>query len=399
MIRLTKSYALLRFLNRSPGPLMRGLLAGAGWITAWVFTGSRVLAADMRRSLMTDANLKHSLRRLAWYGARSRLKVEPVKDPVFDFAQGRSPVVLEAQAAFIARRGKGDITQQLDHLTVLAARPQPDWAAVSHSINTVLDTALALPAVSPAPATPSRTGDFPVADAARALRDFADLYPNGTIPWYVISGTFLGLVREDGFLPHDYDIDLGIHAEDADLPAMIAAAQADPRFTVTDIADQITLTRQTQKVLPILFKLVHQDGVHIDVFVHYVEGNLRWHGSNVHRWDNTAFDLAPYTLAGVPVFGPADADRYLTENYGDWRTPVTDFNPSFGTPNLRVVQNLASLVLCLKRYALAHKQGLTLAEDIVSRLKSEGYLVQQGDRLRFNPARFDTAVDGSAAQG
>ena len=399
MIRLTKSYALLRFLNRSPGPVVRAGLAGAGWCLAWLFTRSTVLATDISHSMRHDLNLKHSIRRLAWYAARSPLGLEPVKDPVFDFAAGRSTDVLAAQAAFIARRGKGDIQQQLDHLTVLAAHPLPDWDALEQAVNALLGSIPHAPVTVPTNTKAPRAGDFPVAQAASALADFADLYPNTVLPWYVISGTFLGLIREDGFLPHDYDIDLGIHAEAADMPAMIQAAQADPRFTVTDVADQITQTRHAQITLPILFKLVHRDGVHIDVFLHYAQDGLRWHGSSVHRWDNTAFDLAAYTLAGTAVFGPADADRYLTENYGDWRTPVTDFNPSFGTPNLRVVQNLPSLVLCLKRYALAHAQGLTLAQDITTRLVAEGYLIQDGTRLRFNPARFDAAVDALRTQG
>ena len=393
MFRLTKNYQLLRFLNRSPGPVIRAGLSGLGWLATLTFTGNRVLAADMNRSLRTDPNLKHCLRRLAWYGARSPFRIEPIEDPVFDFAAGRDCDVLNAQSTVAARSGNGGIQQQLDQLTILAAYPHLDWDALSDAINGVLAMATGpqptLVQKIPAP----RTGDFQVTAAGKALSDFAQLFPNTDIPWYVISGTFLGLIREDGFLRHDYDIDLGIHAETIDLSVMIDKANNDQRFTVTDIVDQVTQTRDTKMARPILFKLVHQDGVHIDVFVHYAEAGLRWHGSNVHRWDNSAFDLTPYTLSGTPVLGPADADRYLTENYGDWRTPVTDFNPSFGTPNLRVVQNVASLVLCLKRYALARQAGLAIADDITDRLLAEGYLTLANDGLRFDPTRFDRPVD------
>ena len=76
-----------------------------------------------------------------------------------------------------------------------------------------------------------------------------------------------------------------------------------------------------------------------------------------------AFDLADYTLAGVPVLGPADADRYLTENYGDWRTPVTEFNCTTGTPNLVISRTFRSVALFLTRLAhFAHGDPAEYAE-------------------------------------
>ena len=111
MIGLTKSYALLRLMNSSPGPVVRWCLAGVGGAAALVFTGNRVIAADIRHSLKSDTNLKSSLRRLAWYGARSKLRIEPVNDPVFDFAQGCDPDVLAAQTAFISKRRMGGVQQ------------------------------------------------------------------------------------------------------------------------------------------------------------------------------------------------------------------------------------------------------------------------------------------------
>src|SRR5690606_36195713 len=40
---------------------------------------------------------------------------------------------------------------------------------------------------------------------------------------------------------------------------------------------------------------------------------------------NSPFTVVTRDLNGVKVPLPEDADRYLTENYGDWRTP----NPGF----------------------------------------------------------------------
>lgn len=51
------------------------------------------------------------------------------------------------------------------------------------------------------------------------------------------------------------------------------------------------------------------------------------------------------------MLGPADVDRYLTENYGDWRTPVTQFNCTTGTLNLVITRSFRSVALFLTRLA------------------------------------------------
>ena len=68
------------------------------------------------------------------------------------------------------------------------------------------------PRAAPAPVS-EREGDFSVDDARTALADLAAALPVDEWRWYVISGTFLGLVREGGFLAHDYDIDVGVTAD------------------------------------------------------------------------------------------------------------------------------------------------------------------------------------------
>ena len=58
--------------------------------------------------------------------------------------------------------------------------------------------------------------------------------------WYVISGTFLGIVREGGFLAHDYDIDVGITVDPEHpevLDAMIEQLGRSPRFVVKKVDD------------------------------------------------------------------------------------------------------------------------------------------------------------------
>ena len=400
-IQLTKSYRLLRFLNRPLGPVSRYALAAAGWVGAMVFTGQPPLAREIWHRIAYKRDVKLAMRRLSWYATYSWMKLNVIKDPVFDFAQDMGAKERDAVTAFLDRKPHSETTKNLDQLTLIAGAvetpmPATDWTRLFERFADHTDALLADLAQTPARPVAkdkSRSGDFATADAARALADFARLFPSGQIPWYVVSGTFLGLIREGGFLAHDYDIDLGIHAEDADLPALIAKLEADDSFIVHKGDMQTVLQRTPTGDMdalscPILFKIIHCTGVHIDLFVHYLDGTQRWHGSNVHRWDNNSFVLVPYTLAGTPVLGPEDADTYLCENYGDWRTPRTSFNPSTGTPNLRMVHNLASFVLFLRRYALMCENGDVGAPHLAQILLTDGYLQRKAGGLRINRSRF-----------
>jgi hypothetical protein len=67
-------------------------------------------------------------------------------------------------------------------------------------------------------------------------------------------------------------------------------------------------------------------------------------------------------IRGVSVPLPADADRYLTENYGDWRTPRPAFDAfTDDAPNLEVTwpeyQRLHLLRRAYKRAAAGDPAG------------------------------------------
>ena len=399
--KLTKSFRLLRFLNSTPSGPLRGIIASAGWLATLIFTRSGTLAREMWRRLYSERDLKLGFRRLAWYGRKSWIGVSLLADPVFDFTEGTDAAQRAAQRRFLARRERPLIEGRLDDLNLAAAEVDPpmhldtwrarlsDFAAVA---NALLDDLSDVDAAPGPQRGKDRRGDFSVDDAAEALRAFAALFPVEEVPWYVISGTFLGIVREGGFLPHDYDIDLGLNAEVGGIERIEMLLRESPDFALVKMDHQRRLKvsddRLEEVSQPILLKAVHRSGVHIDLFMHYLDGTIRWHGSNVHRWENEEFDLAPYRLAGLEVLGPADADRYLTENYGDWRIPRTKFNPSTGTPNLRMVHNLSALVLFLRRYALARMSGDPGSRTIRQVMLSDGYLKETAEGDRLSEERF-----------
>ena len=399
---LSKSYSLLNFLNRSHSPAFRHGVGGAAYAGTLAVTGRPSIARLVRTQFVQDET-KYAFRLAGWVLRRGWPGVETVTDDFFDFTLGADPADLEALEAFIVRR-RDSLPEHLwraDDLFVRAARIHAQLDAGARDIEALRadfreHADILLPLISTAQGEPSgpisdREGDFSVDDARAALQDLAAALPVEQWGWYVISGTFLGIVREGGFLAHDYDIDVGVTFDPAHpevLDRLVEALERSPRYVVKKLDDAQTVVetepgRYAVERDPALVKLIHENGINVDVFVHHREGDRLWHGSSIHRWENSVFDLADYTLAGVPVLGPADADRYLTENYGDWRTPVTEFNCTTGTPNLVISRTFRSVALFLTRLARFSHGDPTEYAKLRATLVADGMLRDEGGVLRL----------------
>jgi hypothetical protein len=143
---------------------------------------------------------------------------------------------------------------------------------------------------------------------------------------FLISGTLLGYVRDGAVIAWDKDIDVGVFSDETDLEAMDAAFEAS-MFQVRRI--DFTSTR---------LRVQHVDGVAIDIFPHYWDGDARlfWHDGAATRWWNTPFGLTRTAFLGVDSWIPDDPERYLDENYGPWRTPDPHFDARLDAPNVEV---------------------------------------------------------------
>ena len=180
--------------------------------------------------------------------------------------------------------------------------------------------------------------------AATALQQLQiDLGACG-VDFFLISGTLLGCVREGDILGHDTDLDVGV------LPAVSMqtirqAVENSARFKYQEVKSENTVY------------LVHLNGVKIDVFRHFDSDGRLCHEGIKSRWWNTPFELTPMSFLGQEYFVPADHDLYLTENYGDWRTPVTDFETFIDTPNMEVTNSPAMALYFSSRAIAAYKMG------------------------------------------
>lgn len=357
---LALQFYALTYLGARHWVVSRGGFAVTGYLLVVLLTGRHVLARDTARLIWTD-DYKTALHRLDWcvhYGWPRRFMR---RRPAFDIAQDMPTAGLDALDLMLANRT--DPADLRARLYIAAARNDIDgYSRIGTQIAALIPAAAHGTSAKHAPA-------FTQPQARAALDDTAQFMRTMDMPWYIVSGTFLGAVRAGDFLAHDYDIDIGIHAEDFDHATFLTGLRTTPDFCLVRIDDYVDLQGPdlTHIQMPALYKIMHRTGVEIDIFLHYLTDGQRWHGSARHRWWNADFGIGSYMIAGLNVPGPAGADTYLHENYGDWQTPKTDFDCSTGTPNGSFNRNLVSIA----QFLFQAQAGSSTAQTV---LASEGYL-------------------------
>lgn len=358
------------------------------------------LAQEIFTRVFSKDQFKVAFRRASFYLRRSWMKLNFSKDMVYIFCDGLSVTELKALRAFLLRRERhfeaglvaGDLSYVSAMLTIQSVgheEYQTQLETFANDADKVLfsiENSPAKPTHAPAKKTDQ---SFDIASAHLALSAFSEFMKSEDLPWFVLSGTLLGIVREGGFLPHDYDIDVGIYSDTCDLNKFSEALQQHPDFHGGYLDTQIIFHRDetgqiTKTEKPVFMKVAHVSGVHIDVFVHHIDGDITWHGSSLFRWDNSNFDLTPYHLGETSVYGPKDADRYLTENYGNWRVPVTEFHSAIDTTNQQVVSNPLSLAVFLRRVWLSKTTNPQDAAALMNLLEHRGFVEAGGTHFIRN---------------
>lgn len=173
------------------------------------------------------------------------------------------------------------------------------------------------------PKPPSNKDRIFAAGATAAVRDLTAAFAQAGRSFFLVSGSLLGRVRDGGLLKGEKDIDVGALDEGPEARAGIEAAlRASGVFSIKPAQS------------PGLLRLHHASGTPIDLFWHRREGGRLIHGGMKCDWWNTAFELSPADFLGSACLIPADADRYLTESYGNWRKPDPDFEVFAESPNM-----------------------------------------------------------------
>ena len=174
-------------------------------------------------------------------------------------------------------------------------------------------------------------------EAEDLLKEITTIFEQYTIAYWLEGGTLLGIRRENRLLPWDNDIDISIHdTETVKLNSLLKTLKNKGyrirlrHFEVSSSEFNKGDLRMIKIRKRRFFGLL-KGNVCLDVFIKYTKNeNTYWEIDNktksvpksfYTRFKTIIFQNKEYTV-------PNETDDYLSYRYGDWQTPVKEWNTS-----------------------------------------------------------------------
>jgi len=169
--------------------------------------------------------------------------------------------------------------------------------------------------------TPQQNFDTSV--AWKSLIDILSLLEANNIKAFPTAGTLLGWQRENAILPFDKDLDIAV-MPDTDIAMVKVLLEKNPRYEFSSSLPAFTsylsiIDKQTLYTIDIL-KFWKNKG-----FYEY-----GWLLPKPYKHESRILKFSPFNLIkdewdGVAMYIPDNADLFLRELYGDWRTPDENY--------------------------------------------------------------------------
>jgi hypothetical protein len=191
-----------------------------------------------------------------------------------------------------------------------------------------------------------------VDDSVQVLKDIVAELDKFGIAYYLDFGTLLGAMRHDGFIPWDDDIDISL-VDKEDYPkirdmlhhikkkyayrtypfSFLESRNARKRHGNTIYHESVPFAEDNElQILKIRTNRVWKLGrgnVNMDIFCKYIyEDELYWFASG--KINKVSPDFLKEGFKKIHFYGiscsiPNAYDKYLTELYGDWKTPQQEW--------------------------------------------------------------------------
>jgi len=176
-----------------------------------------------------------------------------------------------------------------------------------------------------------------IAAGRRLLFDVVDLLERHDIPYHLEGGTLLGLVRDGDLLPWDHDLDISIPASDIARVDFARRLELRLRFWrlslrrfAADAPEHGWRAGQTRILKIARRHLVFGRGwPRLDIFAKYpAGGRVSWVAKDrvmsVDERHYAGFDTVAYHGRRLRI--PLGVEDYLAAKYGEWRTPVREWD-------------------------------------------------------------------------
>lgn len=191
----------------------------------------------------------------------------------------------------------------------------------------------------------SREKHFNVHDARTTLLECRRRFEAAGSRFFLDRGTLLGCIRDGGFVAGDYDIDLGVFADEITLDE-VKALFDNSDFEVTQDFEYKVGVQSPEGVAVDFFLTSRHDG-------YFLSKGFR----SIHNWYFTPFDLAPHEFLDEEFLVPATYEKHLDENYGNWRVPVVFYDLSYHEPCVVYGDVPPAFSYLTKRFGRALRQG------------------------------------------
>lgn len=173
--------------------------------------------------------------------------------------------------------------------------------------------------------------------AEKLLADAISVFESCNVNYWLEGGTLLGLRRENRLLPWDDDLDISIHNDEIVKIKILINTLKKNGFRVrtrTFASNSGYFNMGDLRMIKIrtkhFFGLI-KGKVCLDVFVKYSKNDKTyWEIANKAKYVPFTFYQTFKTLEfkGKSYAIPLQTDEYLTYRYGDWQTPVKDWDTS-----------------------------------------------------------------------
>lgn len=179
------------------------------------------------------------------------------------------------------------------------------------------------------------------------------------IPFFLIAGTLLGCIRDQTPLAHDRDVDIGI-LKNVSNKEIIEALRTNNDFSVP------LYYTQEQMYLTVEYK-----GTPIDIFRHEVKEDYIWCGISRDprdmKWRYTPFNLKKIKVLGLWLHAPNQPEKYLYENYGDWKKPDKSYSSVLSSPaRYDIDQEVLRYFSHSRLLFAAYKKDIDLLNSVVA---------------------------------
>jgi hypothetical protein len=183
------------------------------------------------------------------------------------------------------------------------------------------------------------------------MRDVQHVLEQTNWPFFFTCGSLLGIIRENGLIEHDLDLDVAI-MENEDftwdkLKELMEAAgfQLSRGFFIDDILYEVTYTREGLGVDIYIEEIVDEHTMTAPFFYRRTSEQYaeRWEHSVAYMDDVLVENIITKRVYDFDVNIPENYEDILYGNYGEsWQTPIKN-NDIWLAPNLRLTPEIRGM--------------------------------------------------------